>query len=237
MLAIAGGVVYWLLRDEPEVVPPVESPAVVESAEPTEALEPEEIEVPPLAESDAWIRAVAEQLSSHPRIAAWLANDELVRRFVAAVDNVADGISPRNHVAFAAPESAFGAAGADGRMTGRSYDRYSPLVAAVDSLHVEGTADLYRRLEPMFDEAYRDLGYPDGRFSDSLSRAIRRILSVPVISSPPKLVEAPGGWEFEDTKLESLDHASKHLLRLGPDNLTLLQRKVRRLATAIGLEI
>ena len=43
-------------------------------------------------------REVANELSSHPRLTSWLATDELIRKLVAAIDNIAEGESPRPHL-------------------------------------------------------------------------------------------------------------------------------------------
>jgi hypothetical protein len=55
----------------------------------------------------ALVRAAAARLSSHPRFAGWLVSDRLLRRFVAAVDAVAGGYSPREEVEFMRSERPF----------------------------------------------------------------------------------------------------------------------------------
>ncbi len=195
--------------------------------------------LPALAGSDAWLRQAAAQLSRHPQLAVWLANDELVRGFVAMVENLAAGKSPATHVPYLRPTQPFTAreSGGGAVVDEAAYARYDLLAAVVDSLDVGGTAELYRRMTPLLDEAYRELGFPEGRFEDPLRAAARRVLAVPVLEGPPQVVAGPLSYSYADPALESLDAASKHLLRLGPRNLTTLQAKVRAVASAAGLTL
>jgi len=59
-----------------------------------------------LATSDTVVRELASEISSHPKLAAWLVNEDLVRRFVASVNNIASGVSPQAHLVFSAPRRA-----------------------------------------------------------------------------------------------------------------------------------
>src|SRR5206468_12879782 len=47
--------------------------------------------LPPLAESDAPVRELARGLSPNPALSRWLSGEGLIQRFVAVVDNVAEG--------------------------------------------------------------------------------------------------------------------------------------------------
>ncbi len=60
-----------------------------------------------LSTSDAVVRELAAALSSNPKLVAWLANDDLIRRFTPSVDNIAAGISPKAHFAFLRPKEGF----------------------------------------------------------------------------------------------------------------------------------
>jgi len=82
------------VSEEPTIAPPVaeQAPAPLEKA-------PLEIgDLPQLDDSDGWLRGLVGQLSAHPELAEWLVTDEMIRRFVAAVDNLAEGTSPRSHL-------------------------------------------------------------------------------------------------------------------------------------------
>jgi len=240
-VVLATAVGLWLyLRPSPSEeaatsAPPAQAPAEREGVEAA----PEEVVVPPLAQTDPWLREVIQQLSGHPALAEWLATDDLVRRFVVLVDNIAAGESPAQHVPFVRPQEGFTVrrSGDGTYVDAASYGRYATLAAIVDSLHVEGTADLYRRLEPRFEEAYSELGYPDRSFEDALEEAVARVLGAPRLDGPVALEPGPASYVYADPRLEGLDAATKDLLRLGPDHLATVQRKVRALARAADLDV
>src|SRR5687768_17141632 len=79
-----------------------------EQAVPQTAATPAEpattIEVPPLDESDAFVRDLVLALSQHPVLAEWLTTDQLIRNFTVSVMNVADGNTPAGHLRAIAPE-------------------------------------------------------------------------------------------------------------------------------------
>ncbi len=239
---LAGGLGYYLWsRGRPTAPAPPEPVAPAAETQPDDAPPPAppRVDLPSLEASDPWMREVVAQLSAHPALLRWLATDELVRRFVAAVDNVAEGRSPRPHIGFLQPAEGFQVRQEGGRLTvdGESYRRYDPVVNVIDSLDVRGTTELYRSVRPLLNQAYDDLGYPDRSFDATLARAIDELLATPVPSGAPVLERDVTAFTYADPRLEGLSDAQKHFLRLGPDNLLRLQAKARRLATEIGLPI
>ena len=105
---------------------------------------------------------------------------------------------------------------------------------AFASLDTEGSIRLFRQLKPVIQEAYRDLGYPDQDFQDTLVKAIQELLRVPVVKDvlvQKKVVS----YEMIDPQLEKLSQAQKHLLRMGPENVQKIQSKLRELALALGV--
>ena len=55
--------------------------------------------------------------------------------------------------------------------------RLAPSV--LQELDAKGLAELYRETRPLFRDAYRDLGYPDRDFDDTLAKAIQVLLATP----------------------------------------------------------
>ena len=194
------------------------------------------LELPALDASDAAVRELVALLSSSPRLATWLANDELVRRFTVAVVNLAEGSSPSRHVPFMGPASEFEGYSADDRMLvdPHSFARYDPIAEVFEAVDTEGAVQLYRNLYPLMDEAYRDLGYPSGGFDEALLRAFRELLATPVPAGEIELVPKVASFEYADVGLESLSAACKQLLRMGPRNTVRIQAKLRELGGALG---
>src|SRR6266508_246892 len=87
------------------------------------------ITLPPLEMSDAIIRELVGKLSAHPRVAAWLATDGLVRNFTVVVVNIAEGRTPAPQLRRLRPTGAFRVSqrGSDTVIDPRSYDRYTTL--------------------------------------------------------------------------------------------------------------
>lgn len=244
LLLAALGAGYFLFlrgggeRAVEEPTPPVgEAPPEPPPELPPEPEEEEAIELPPLPDSDPLVRGLVGELSSHPQLASWLVGERLIRRFVAAVDNVALGESPRKHLRNLAPKEPFRAAerGESLLVDPASYGRYDLAATVFTSLDTEGTVRLYRRLEPLVDEAYRDLGYPDAEFDRTLQRAIAHLLETPIVQGEIALEEKVVSYAFADPRLEELSAAQKQLLRMGPGNVRRVQAKLRELARELGI--
>lgn len=208
-------------------------PTTPAGSEAEEAAEP----LPALSASDELVRRLAEGLSTRPRIAAWLATDGLVRRFVVVVANVAQGVSPASHLEFMKPSGSFAVEDSAGRMwvDPKSYQRYDGLAAAFASLDAAGTAKLFQRIRPLCEQAYRELGLRES-FDDALAQAFGRLLAVRVPRGEVDVAPSSAMYGFTDENLEALSPAAKHLLRMGPDNARLVQAKLRELADAMGVE-
>ena len=195
------------------------------------------IDVPPLNESDAVVRELVKQLSSHPQIAAWLTTDNLIRNFVVVTGNLADGKTPSRQLGVLRPSSAFGVVerGDVVNVDPKSYERYNGIAGAVASIDPAGAARLYSTLKPRIEEAYGELGVAVS-FDRTLERAIVSLLKTPVVDEPVRL-EPLGGtaYRFADPQLEGLTAAQKHLLRMGPRNVRRVQASLRAIALALGI--
>lgn len=194
------------------------------------------LDVPPLDESDPLVRTLVSMLSSHPRLAQWLATDGLIRTFTVAVENIATGQTPSIHLAALRPAGSFTTL--DGEDTvlvdPRSYERYAEIADVFASVDAQGAARLYTSLRPRIEQAYRELGHPES-FDRALERAIVSLLEVPVPANDAALVPEGAVYHFADPAIESLNGAQKQLLRMGPRNVRTVQAKLRELAHALGI--
>jgi Protein of unknown function (DUF3014) len=215
---------------------PASQPAVPTARGPLgPAVEPRDL--PPLDLTDPLVRQLLKGLSSRPELAAWLASDGLIRNIVASVDAVANGTTPSAHLRPLAPAGSFSAEprGEDFVIDLRSYRRYDGIADTVSTLDADGLARAYATLRPRLQEAYEELGYPDGSFDDAVERALRRLLETPVVERDVDVRPAPVLYQFTDSRLERLAPAQKQLLRMGPRNGRLIQSKLREVATALGI--
>ncbi len=255
-ILIAGFVVYSITSDNsapkvtsqqvdiPAPPPPVEAPEAVETPEPEVSPPPAEPEEEPVVESPAFVLPLLNDsdqlvrdgvisLTRNEGINAWLSPNQLIRKFVAFVDGVANGQVPKDPVRALAPKGAFSARRFSDDlyvMDEASYARYNFFVDIVTSIDSRRAAEFYDLIRPMLQEAYDELGYPDRKFDDVVFRAIGRLLETPVLTGPVRLKRPVVMFEYEDPKLESLSAAQKQLLRMGPENTRALQAKLSEMA-------
>jgi hypothetical protein len=220
--------------------PPLPPPPKVVKEEEKKTLP---LTLPKLGQSDEGIREKAKGLSLNPMLADWLRANNIIRRITAAVDSIAEGQSPRASLKFLAPQKDFSVQkkGEKLYINPKSYTRYNLAVDVFESLSAEGIVRVFKEFKPLFQEAYRELGYRDRDFQDTLIRAIKELLRAPVVKSDILLEE--GGEKavssvaatMADEKLEDLSDAQKHLLRMGPKNTAKIQGKLREIAQALGV--
>jgi len=253
-LAVGLGIGSWWLLGRPGIgerpPPAVSSPVPLPTTPPTEPAPrspaptvpvetpPETVQpLPPLGESDPLVRSLAGGLSPHASLAEWLSKEGNIERFVAAVDAVANGETPRPLLLFLAPGGGFKVLERDGHVyvDPKSYQRYDGVAEVVATIDPARAVEVYRTLRPLCEAAYRELGHPDGRFDDALGRALRVLLATPVPEGDVELAPKVVTYAFADPKLEGLSPAQKQLLRMGPRNVRLVQTELRALAAAFGM--
>ena len=244
VLLAAGG--WYYLRHRTAAVapetPPVPSEVVQTPSEPviqhplpatadTAASGP----VPPLADSDAAFRDALTQLAGADAVSSYLRPDAIVRNLVVTVDNL-----PRQKLAvekrpMSATPGAFLANGDELHATldRRNFDRYKPLVTLISSLDMAKVAQIYTRFYPLFQEAYQNLGYPNGYFNDRLVQVIDVLLATPQPSGPIELQQPNVMYTFADPALEARPAGQKLLLRMGPENAAAIKSKLMELRALI----
>jgi hypothetical protein len=240
ILAAAGAYYYWTGPDPAQNAPAAVAPERRGGEQSRRLAEPgEDIPLPPLDESDELVRQLVRKLSEHPTVAAWLATDGLIRSFTVVTVNIANGSHPERHLRAIAPSEPFLTRGDEGRQTidPGSYARYDRYAAAVAEIDARGAARLYATLKPRIEEAYRELGEPSRSFDEVLERAIVQLLRVPVVNGPIALTPKPMSYAYADPRLEALTPPQKHLLRMGPNNVRLIQEKLREIAGYLGFEV
>ena len=238
---IIGIAMYWFFRADTTTIDPrpVET-AEVQPEPPApepEPVTPTLVELPGLDVSDPFVRDLVAALSAHPDLVRWMVSDGLIRRFVVIVDNIAEGKNPSQHMVFMEPSTGFRITSTNGLVTidPRSYQRYDSHVQMVDSLNTEGTAELYLLLEPLMDEAYVELGYPETPFRNTLERAITQLLETPILETPPAVRRRATFYEYVDGMLEALMPVQKQFIGIGPNNMRTIQTKVRGFSRVIGI--
>lgn len=201
----------------PEVPPP--------TAPPPPSLPP----LPPLEASDAYVR---EHFATLP--APWLERDDLIARATTVLVNVAAGTVPRRQIAFLAPAGPFPVVRVDEEtwaVDPQGYRRYDALVGHLTAVPAERLAAFVHRVMPLLQSALSQLG--ETRPLPVIVReALSEIRAVPLLETPP-LLHRPGVmYEFVDPALEGRPELHRQLLRMGPENVRVLQAYARSFEAA-----
>jgi hypothetical protein len=234
--AVAAAGWFWLRsREDPEPIPS----AGTDTLAPGRGMEEEPFVLPRLGASDEMVRRLTNELASHPRLVEWLVTDDLIRRFVKAVVDVSRGSSPVPALEMLIPDQPYTVRRADELIltSPESHARYDALAEVFTSVDPADGAEVYRRLLPLFREAYQELALPEGEFEEVLTRAIRNLLDVNVPERPLELREAVGRYVYVEEGIEALTPAQKHMIRMGPENARQVQEKLRELAAQLELPL
>jgi hypothetical protein len=236
---IAGALLalWWLghAQSPPAALPPT---TATESVRPPTRPLPQPMQLPPLVESDSMLRELFAALSNNPVLARLLAQRGIVRAATLAVVQIGDGKTPAVPLMLLRPaERVSILGGAVGRVDPDSYGRWDSAVRALHSIDAPDAAKLYVTLKPLFDQAYRELGYPNGDFDDAIVKAIRMLNQTPDLPSDPVLLKRPAYLEHEDPALRELAPVQKQLLLTGAEHRREILSWLRTFATTLELKI
>lgn len=256
--AVAAGIVWWQTRGnlfgpwfEPASPPAQASaeparaaapPAPAQAGEPSHPLpdsEPPQAAkaraLPALEMSDSLARETLASLFGKEGFAALFRPTDLVRRIVATVDNLPRESAPQRVMPLKSVPGRFAVAGSGEQavIDAANFSRYSPYVRALAAVDTRALVSAYVHAYPLFQRAYRELGYPRAHFNDRLIAAIDDMLAAPEVAAPIKLARPKVLYEFADPDLESLSAGQKVMLRMGPANARQVKAKLRELRREI----
>ncbi len=187
-LVILAIIVYYFFladrgpKEQDVVTQPVETSKTESVQEVTPKIEIETIQVD-LDKSDDIVRELSGKLSSHVQFPGWLTSGNIIRKFTAAVDNIANGESPGPNIDFFKVKGKFKIEWKSGKayINPSIYSRYNVVADIFNSLDTTSCIILFQQLKPACQEAYSELGYPDVDFQKTLEKAISHLLTVPVV--------------------------------------------------------
>lgn len=185
--------------------------------------------LPALDASDADAVASLLALAGEGGLDGLLQREQVIRRIVATVDAL-----PRQSVAseilpVRAPKGAFLVERTDGSITlsPRNAERYAPYLKVLQGVDPKALVAWYVHHYPLFQQAYRDLGYPKGYFNDRLISAIDDMLAAPAPAAPVQLLQPKVFYRYADADLEARSAGQKLLMRLGPADEAQVKSKLR----------
>lgn len=243
VVLIVGGAGLYFLRgsDTPTLEPVAGKPAPAEEvaeqpAAPVSSLPPgRSLPLPKLDESDAEVVGGLTELLGQDAIMQFVVPERLIRSVVVTIDNAPRQQMAVNQRPIKPTPSTLVTAGADETLTlsPDNYARYAPLIAVVRRTDTKTLVSLYRGLQPLFQQAYEELGHPNSVFHTRLLEVIRHLIATPDAPLEIKLVQPSVQYKYADERLEKLSAGQKVLIRMGRDNATVVKAKLRELEAAL----
>ena len=253
-LALGAGAIYFFwprnlpLSRQTVPTPPAASPIPIAEPEPAIKYPVDKIPVPSatdngrqqtalpeLDSSDIVARDVIQTILNGDAYLRLLVPNGIIRHIVATIDNLprktlTARLRPVEPVpgTFATTSTAHGVL-----VAGDNAGRYAAYVDAAESIDSSRLVQFYVRLYPLFQQAYVELGYPDGYFNDRLIGVIDHLLAAPEPKAPVRLSQPKIMFEFADPDLEDLSAGQKILVRIGIDNELRLKAKLRDVRKAL----
>ena len=247
---VSGAYYYWTTREreeEPtqkteapaETAPPAQAEKEPEVRYPIEGIAPskeqEPAPLPPVRESDETLQVAASELIGAETLARYFNIKDIVRRFVVTVEEL-----PRRKVGHrynlikpVSGEFAVSGKNDDVYLKATNYRRYTSLVVLAETVPTDKLIRLYVRFYPLFQEDYRNLGYPKRYFNDRVVETIDDLLAAPDVQGPIKLTRPKVMYEFADPALESLSAGQKMMIRMGPENAAKVKAKLREIRSGL----
>ncbi|MCO4800017.1 MAG: DUF3014 domain-containing protein [Colwelliaceae bacterium] len=220
---------------EPEVITEEVETIIEETVEP-------ELLIPTLDESDTWLEEKLPSITWRKELLKLIIDDDMIRRVVVFTDNFSQGILAYEHSPLIKPTAVFSGReiNENGKViikwdetSSRRFSLYVDLLRSIDS---ETLVSWYFELKPLFDEAYRELGYPEENFTDILQDAITKVLDMEIPKERLELVRPSVMYQYKNEEIESLDDADKLMLRLGKENLLVIKSVLLEISEKIARE-
>jgi hypothetical protein len=247
LLAIVAGIIAiaiaaWFMW--PSDMPPPQLPSM--STSPKEAKpaprgpeHPVEAKVDPalpaLKQSDPAMVAGLTGLFGDTSLRRFFDPEDVIRRIVATVDNLPrESYATRLNPVKPIP-GAFVASGREGSLAlaPANEKRYAEFVGFAEGVDASKAVALYLHFYPLFQQAYLDLGYPEGYFNDRLVTVIDHLLAAPDVKGPVRLATPHVLYEYVDADLQDRSAGQKAMIRMGPDNAARLKAKLREVRAEI----
>ncbi len=251
IVLIVGGVagIAWYLHQQPQPAAPpavaTPTPAPAPAAPPShypieEAAAPTPPKpLPGLDQSDAEVQDALGGVFGQQTLVDLFQLKGIIRRIVATIDNLPREKVAGRLLAVKPVPGHFAAAGVEGNRSigADNYARYTPYVRAAQAVDAKKLVSVYVHLYPLFQQAYVELGYPDGYFNDRLVQVIDNLLAAPSPPAPVRLEQPNVLFVYADPELESLSAGQKMLLRMGPDNAAVVKNKLRQIRSEVTSRI
>jgi hypothetical protein len=227
VIAAIGGYFFWqdkqTTSEAAKAVPTSDRPLATNQPAPAQqVLEVPTVQspVPKLTDSDSFVIAALAELISNKSLMKLFHTDKIIRNIVATIDNLPRMKLPLKVLPLEQPAGKFMISGNADNLTisPQNAARYTPYVQLAEAIDPNKLLDLYVRIYPLFQQAYRELGYPNQNFNDRLVEVLDDLLDAPDIKKPVKLLQPKVFYQYADPDLEELSIGQRILMRTGSKN-------------------
>jgi hypothetical protein len=244
------GAAYYLLsqREVPQPQPVAVEQAPVPNTDEVETLtrhpvpqaQPRDAEtakpLPALDDSDDAIQQALDPLFRAQPLDTLLNFDGFINRVVVTVDNLPRAKLPIQrlpayplHGPFLVKQEVSGAI----EINPANYIRYAKYVELFEGMDSRKIASVYFHYYPLFQDAYRGLGYESAYFNDRVVAAIDDLLAAPEVHDPVRLVQPSVFYKYADARLENLSAGQRLMIRIGSENAARVKAKLQELRDAL----
>ncbi len=228
-------------RQEPPAVAAapviIDAPVAVEIVEPLiEELPTDLVELPSLNNSDEFVFEGLRALQNGAALIRVLADEQLIRSIVVFVDNISRGEFPQNGLPYKRIGQEMSVRNIDENlfvMEANSHDRFNQIIDTFVAVDADQALVLYRTLQPLFQQAYAEIGSRNVNFDDTLRSAINAVLRSSNVEGPYQLVKPSVMFLYADANIENMDEMQKQLIRIGPENTEKLKAKLRQFSAQL----
>ena len=185
-----------------------------------------------IAASHPMIIEIVQSLS--PNLVQWLVSEELLRKWVILIDQIADGQISNKFLPVQYEMAAFAVLGTPQLATAdaNNFSRANNLVKAFVAIDPEVLVAYYRLWQPLLEEAYAELG-KKGSFDERVVQAIRQMQSVPAMTGPGELSAKPVMYKYIGPAMEKAPSLHKWMWRMGPKNQADIKSYLTRVKLAM----
>lgn len=186
--------------------------------------------LPPLDDSDKAVTSALASIPGADGLAGLLLARGLIPHIVATVDALPRRTIGSSILPLRTPQGAFVVDTSSGKpmLDSKDFARYDPYMKIAEAVDPRTLVTWYVHWYPLFQQAYRELGYPQGYFNDRLIAAIDDMLAAPNAQPPIALAAtANGRYVFTDPTWESLSVGQKLMIRIGPEHERTLKARLR----------
>jgi hypothetical protein len=204
------------------------------AAAPAQRPEPS-IPLPPLDASDAEVRSSLNEVVGARATSEYLLPERVIRNVVVTLDNLTRDKASIEQRPIKPIPGKFLTAGSETEpvLAPENYARYEPFMNVVRNTDARTLVSMYRGLQPLFQEAYEELGHPNESFNQRLLEIIEHLLEAPEVEGPIRLVQPGLLYEYADEEIQSLSVGKKLLIRVGPANRAAIKAKLREIRAAL----